>query len=793
MSLTSVFYVSIYSLCCLASLTLAIAEGAPFPAALTIPVAFVAMYFTERRKVIRLSPMVANIGGLAALGMAMLEFWGGGEGRLLSGAHLLVYLTWITLFQEKETRQCWWLCALAVLQIAVSSVLTDAAAFGVLLALFVVLGTWTLSVFSLNEARVQFTGNEQYAVAVEGRDGPAPVVERGAFDDSSMARGSVQHDPHERWINSRFVVGVLLTSLMMMAIGMVFFVFIPKVRLGRGYPEFGEQRGGLGSRPLTGFTEQVQLGDIGEILESTEPVLEMWVVDLEKERAGEEGRMSVAEYARMVGLDEPLLRGSVLGRYNNGQWSASSESRYAYRGLLRKPSGRGYRQTIELQSIGTQFLFAMPPAIGGEKREADRKPILRNRFNEALLRNSESHGQRPLRYDIYSPTPVDQLLNIDVQQGGARHGRSFEQYRRSMLRLPDGKLDRLAAMAREKGLSEDESANPAIEVAPRIEAYLSDSSEFSYSLSAAIQDPSIDPVEDFLFNRKEGHCEYYASAMALMLRAVDIPSRLVSGFKGGDENRLTGTFVVEQRHAHAWVEARIDGEWMVFDPTPAARSESVQSMSSPIQSWNEVTQVFREFWREHVVAMNIERQERTLYAPLAASLRDWSKSTGGVRGQFKSFVRRLTALLRSPEKWFSWEGGVVSFVLLCLLSGCVWLGRRLFRLWAGVRERRELWRLRATTPVAFYERFRTLVAEHGLVREAAQTQREFALTVQGRLKPLLWESKLADFPLEISRLFYDVRFGAAQLPAVEMARLNERLKAFAECLRESNGARNEKP
>ena len=65
----------------------------------------------------------------------------------------------------------------------------------------------------------------------------------------------------------------------------------------------------------------------------------------------------------------------------------------------------------------------------------------------------------------------------------------------------------------------------------------------------------LDPVEDFLVNRKSGHCEYFASALALLLRSVDIRSRIVNGFKGGDWNDLTETLNVRQKHAHSWVEA----------------------------------------------------------------------------------------------------------------------------------------------------------------------------------------------------------------------------------------------
>lgn len=74
-------------------------------------------------------------------------------------------------------------------------------------------------------------------------------------------------------------------------------------------------------------------------------------------------------------------------------------------------------------------------------------------------------------------------------------------------------------------------------------------------------------IEDFLFKQKRGNCEYFATAMALMLRIKGIPSRVVGGFKGGTYNSFGGYYIVRASDAHLWVEAWIDGEWLRFDPS----------------------------------------------------------------------------------------------------------------------------------------------------------------------------------------------------------------------------------
>lgn len=90
---------------------------------------------------------------------------------------------------------------------------------------------------------------------------------------------------------------------------------------------------------------------------------------------------------------------------------------------------------------------------------------------------------------------------------------------------------------------------------------------FGYSLDVR-RDVSVDPIIDFLTIHREGHCELFASAMALLARSEGIPARVVTGYRGGDRNRVGGYTVVRERNAHAWVEAWIDGGWRAFDPTP---------------------------------------------------------------------------------------------------------------------------------------------------------------------------------------------------------------------------------
>ena len=95
--------------------------------------------------------------------------------------------------------------------------------------------------------------------------------------------------------------------------------------------------------------------------------------------------------------------------------------------------------------------------------------------------------------------------------------------------------------------------------------------QYAYTLDLPTAEPA-DPLADFLFSRRKGHCEYFASAMTVMLRTSGIPARLVNGFQSGTFNPMSGLYVIRGSDAHSWVEAFLPGTgWTVFDPTPLRR------------------------------------------------------------------------------------------------------------------------------------------------------------------------------------------------------------------------------
>src|SRR5439155_17064620 len=128
--------------------------------------------------------------------------------------------------------------------------------------------------------------------------------------------------------------------------------------------------------------------------------------------------------------------------------------------------------------------------------------------------------------------------------------------------------------------------------------------KFAYTLNLT-GNPGKDPLADFLFETRAGHCEYFASSMTVMLRTLGIPSREVNGFLPGEFNELGGDYIVRASDAHSSVEAYFPGSgWIVFDPTPDAPivATSFFSRFSQIADWAELA------WNDWVISYDFAHQ-----------------------------------------------------------------------------------------------------------------------------------------------------------------------------------------
>ncbi|NCG22352.1 MAG: hypothetical protein GWP91_25330, partial [Rhodobacterales bacterium] len=167
------------------------------------------------------------------------------------------------------------------------------------------------------------------------------------------------------------------------------------------------------------------------------------------------------------------------------------------------------------------------------------------------------------------------------------------------LDLPHRMDDRVAELAVQvAGAAVDADAT-----IDRVANYLRD----NYDYTRAPRDVGEDePLSTFLFDRRTGHCEYFASAQALLLRNLDVPARLVNGFVGGDLDPIDGRLVVRRHHAHSWVEAWNGERWRVVDATPGAGAPVGPSLLAGIGEW------IQGLWVSHILGFDGARQTAAL-------------------------------------------------------------------------------------------------------------------------------------------------------------------------------------
>ncbi|MDP9160121.1 MAG: transglutaminase domain-containing protein, partial [Acidobacteriota bacterium] len=299
--------------------------------------------------------------------------------------------------------------------------------------------------------------------------------------------------------------------------------------------------------------------------------------------------------------------------------------------------------------------------------------------------------------------------------------------------------------------------------ATALEAYLR--THFGYTLQLPRTTPH-DPLADFLFERKQGHCEYFASSMAVMLRTLKIPSRVVNGFRSGEYNDLSSKYVVRGSNAHSWVEVYFpEAGWISFDPTPAGGPEMHTG-------WNRLTlymDAMASFWREWVVNYDVSHQEnlgqsvfqhtRTTFQKLA----DWARRN--YQGLLSSAHRAQDVASNSPAKWGT---EVVIALALVLLAANL---KRLWRMARSINLARHPGKSPRVAASIWYERMVRLIARRGWRKPPNQTAAEFAGAIEDPGVRTLVEN--------FNRRYEKARFGDSADDAIHLPEMYEEIATAA--------------
>jgi transglutaminase-like putative cysteine protease len=742
------------------SVVFAAAEGGPIPA-VTGAMAPFALYLVDRQRWFSLPNFWAGVLGVSGLAAAFIEFASGDiESRLLSGGHFMCYLTWIVLWQRKSWRQYWMLSGFSILQVAVGSLLTNSYWLGCGLLAYMVVAMWTLCVFTMY--RMEAVAAESHARRLRTSLSPPwfPVTATPVSLPLPALSEGVSG------ISVRFVGISLAVIAASLTFASVAFVLIPRVWVGQF--QIFDNSPLPGTRSLTGFTREVRLGELGEVLESSDPVMDIEFFDNQSGR-----KLPLDEVYQTLGTSEPLFRGAVLESYENGRWRAGrSESGEP----SRRPSSRDFlRQEISLYPIGSETLFATGSPVASIARQP--REIVLEYSDRTFSRTNNANLNKGLRYFALSRV-ADSVSAIPPLASWGPSGRP------ATLIVPDD-LQALEERTRALLYGTEGRRNERA-IAKHLESWLRDSGEFTYTLNLSLSDPHVDPIHDFFFNRKAGHCEYFAATLTMMLRSVDIHARIVSGFKGGAADASTDVLQVKQLHAHAWVEAWIDEQWLQLDPTPVGRLAVVESIEAG-GSWRRGLKKLQSIWNDGLTWSKAD-QDELIYNPmqrtLAATWENLQSPAAGLQRATKSF----RSFLSDPSRWFSWQGGML-FTVIALFAVAVWKFIRFLVDLIGRQRELAAARAAAGISVPFYARFESLLQSLKLIRQPSQTPQEFASQVRRRFETMpnaaTWPT---DFPARITDSYYSVRFGDREIDDSLSRAIEQDLDALEQQIRgaESN-------
>jgi transglutaminase-like putative cysteine protease len=479
---------------------------------------------------------------------------------LLSGSyvsasiHLVLFSLVVKLFSVQRERDYIYLAVLAFLAVLAASVLTVDTLF---LASFVVFTLLAVNTFISMEVRRS--------------------LRQASYSGPPVALS----DEETRLSLSLSTFSVLMVLGIVIGSAGIFFL-LP--RFSAGYLRSFSSQNEL----VTGFSDQVKLGEIGRIKQTDTVVMH---VQMENARALDLKWRGVAltlfdgKAWKNQATQHDYLE-SYVGRYS------LREAQLRRRNLPAPPDNptefRLVRYRVVMEPIGTNVVFLplAPIELGGRFHQisVDETGSILNTDVSRMTESYEGLSQ----VSSYSPATLK-----------AASGNYPPEIAMMYLQLPvlDPQIHELA-------LKIIGNASTDYEKAAAIERYLREN--YGYTLNLGTSVPA-DPLAHFLFERKQGHCEYFASSMAVMLRLLGIPSRIVNGFRTGEFNDLTGSYIIRARDAHTWVEAYIPSVgWTSFDPTPAD-PQPAENTFSRVRLYLDAAQ---EFWREWIINYDFSHQRQ---------------------------------------------------------------------------------------------------------------------------------------------------------------------------------------
>jgi protein-glutamine gamma-glutamyltransferase len=637
---------------------------------------------------------------------------------LLATIHLMLFAIVVRLYSASTTRDYLFLTMMAFATMLASAILTVDTVFLVFFFVFMALAVST------------FVGLEMWKSA---QGAVTPPVESGTTAAQRL--------------HNALGLASLGIAFGAVAMGSVIFFVLP--RFNSGYMS------GFNLQPtlISGFSDDVELGEIGEIKKSSVVVMRISV----------EGGMIAARGMHW--------RGIALTEFDGKRWYnephepttllPTSEGWFRLHPGGQPLAGIPIHYTVLLEPIASSALFVASDVDSIRGRfSGDAGGAGYGQRRAYLLRDPEGsifnpyHNYSRMQYEAQSVIPTPPLAAL--RSAGTDYP---DGMRKAYLQLPA--LDpRIPALTKQITAHAD---NP-YDKARTIESYLR--SHYGYTLDLS-GPPQADPLAYFLFQKRAGHCEYFAAAMTVMLRSAGIPARYVNGFLTGEYNSVGGDFVVRASDAHSWVEAYFPGfGWLTFDPTPPSDEKPPGFFATLGHYWD----WFELQWSEWIINYDILHQF-TLAQNVQHVSRNWTE-----RVQAAFTEARLSA-----TDWLEhWQSRIAlapeALPSFLTIFATLFVGFLLLQ--PGIRQRlMTLWHLRiapssAMTPhvaTLQYNEMLRLLARRGIRKSPGQTPQEFAMSVP--------DANLAPPVFELTGIYQAARFGGQTTDLKQASSLINRIQS----------------
>jgi transglutaminase-like putative cysteine protease len=635
---------------------------------------------------------------------------------IILSAYILIILQINKLFNRYNHRDYLQIYILSFLMLTLGTILNTDISYAICFVFYVVFVTWTLMLFHLRKE-------------IEGT-----YLMRHSQDLEAGEQVEVSHILYSRrLVSNSFLVATSIIALVIFALSSLIFFLFPRIGFGLFF-----QRQRVGQQ-LSGFSNKVELGSVGKIQLNRNVVLRIELPDQKQPQP------ELAQY----------WRGSAYDFYDGLAWSnrlqhqrtAHFSSPDIHRLHQIDPSHKSQmvRQEIYQEPMDIPMLFGMERVyhlqipINLTNRIRKLIPAIHHDiYSGAISHRDMMNPDSSLRYTVWSIpqnyTPLPHPLNKRI----------FERYlRRAYLQLPHN----LDPRVRELTLSIVKNAKNTLEKVQFVEQYLRQN--YSYSLERSAYQGS--PLSDFLFVQKRGHCEYYSTAMAIMLRSIGIPTRNVAGFYGGTWNKYGNYYVVRQSDAHSWVEVYFANKgWMRFEPSPQT---GIVRRDNIWRKLEEYVDAIRLRWYKWIIEYDLEHQIKAIRF-LREKMSDASR-------QFQSF---------SLAQWWRDLRQQVTAYRIGLAMALFVLVLGILALWYRRRSRQYFAKLNEVAATRIYRKALATLRKKGIDRRPNETPLEFAQ------RSSILAPAVADVVQDMTRQYLELRYNPHhQHNSIKLAHLKSAL------------------